>query len=136
MTHRLVIAGLLAATLAGCNQPRAVYPPAAGQDPVNAANYPRIVMLDGLQKWVVADTPRVDRSANGVMRVVVPIRSISTTELNTQYRFQWLDGNGMPLEPEADWQYIRLPVSAQEFAQGSAMDSRAVDWRLQVRPAR
>jgi hypothetical protein len=40
----------------------------------------------------------------------------------------------MNLDP--DWQYMSLGPRTLLYMQGNALDTRAVDWRLQIRPAR
>lgn len=122
-----------ALSLSGC-QNRNIAPPAGYGDPVHGANYPRVVMLDGLQQWVVYDAPRVTRE--GTLDVAMAIRNVSDREINAQYRFRFLDGSGVPVGPEPEWQYVRLPIKAREFIRATALDSRALDWEVQVRPAR
>ncbi|MBX3363605.1 MAG: YcfL family protein [Phycisphaeraceae bacterium] len=138
LTQRVVMATILAAgcTLsAGCR--RDIAPPGAYGDPYPDANYPNVVMLDGLQRFVVVSgSPKVEKPDGGVMRVVVAIRNTAQQEINAQYKFQFLDSQGRPIGYEPTWRYIRLSSLAQHFVEANAVDSRAVQWRLEVRPAR
>lgn len=134
MTRYATLCAAAGAVLVAAGCQRNIAPPAGYGDPVHGANYPRVVMLDGLQQWVVNDAPRITRE--GTLDVAMAIRNVSDREINAQYRFRFLDGTGVPVGPEPEWQYVRLPVKAREFIRASALDTRALDWELQVRPAR
>ncbi len=56
--------------------------------------------------------------------------------MNAQYRFIFLDANGVSVGEPMDWRFMVLPPRLQVFMEGVATDSRAVDWRLEVRPAK
>lgn len=121
--------------MGGCQT--STLPPAAQRDPVGSENYPRVVILDGLQRWVVVDAPVVTKSERDPLRVTVPVRAVTRREeLNVQYRFAFFDADGRPIEPSPAWRYERLPSKAQRFLEANALDQRAVDWRVDIRPAR
>ena len=62
---------------------------------MGSENYPRVVILDGLQRWVVVDAPVVTKSERDPLRVTVPVRAVTEREeLNVQYRFAFFDADG------------------------------------------
>ncbi len=129
------LASLGLGVIGGCRT--STLPPAAQGDEVALANYPRVVVLDGLQPFIAISEPSVTRGSDQPLRVSVPVRAVTQhEELNVQYRFLFFDEHGRVLEPEMVWRYERLPSKAQRFFDAGAMDQRAVDWRLEIRPAR
>lgn len=100
-------------------------------------NYPQIVTMDGLGRWLVAEPAIVERPAGGVLRVTQPIRSITDYEhLRVQYRFAYLDGMGRPMRAPEEWRYIVIPARTQVMLDGNALSTEAEDWRLEIRSAR
>jgi uncharacterized protein YcfL len=53
-----------------------------------------------------------------------------------QYRYLFLDKNGVPLRAQPDWQQVTLEPRQAVFMSGNAMDDNAADWRLEIRPNR
>jgi uncharacterized protein YcfL len=106
------------------------------QDPLPAEQYPRVDLDASLQTWLVSSTaPRV--VPGPPMAVTYTCRAkTDVEELNVQYRYLWFDKNGAPLNDNPTWQYKRMPSRSEVFFTGNATDSTAVDWRLQIRPAR
>ena len=130
---RLSMLVLLIAAAIGC---QSTAPPGAKTETVSAAAYPQVVALDGLDKFLAADRPRVRRAESGAMSVSVPVRILRKRDVKAQYRFTFFDEMDRPLRPEMDWQYKVLPGRAQTFLEGVAMDSAAAEWRLEIRSAR
>lgn len=136
--NRTMLAGLAALALAaggaGCDSVKA--PGAVVGDPLPAASYPQIAVLQGLQGYIVMGTaPRVEPGPP--MKVTTALRTKTDyEELSVQYRFFFFDGSGAPLNREPDWRYARLQSRTESFFQGVAPDRGAVDWRMEVRPAR
>lgn len=124
--------GLLGIT--GCQSgPRA---PGAGQaDPLSEAAYPQIAAVEGLSDHLAFGKPVVSRETDRPMSVTVPVRSLSNQQISVQYRFEFMDAAGLPLEPAMGWRFLPLPGRVQHFVKGAAIDLGAVDWRLIVRPA-
>ena len=123
---------VVGACLGGCDTAPARIKP----DPV--LDYPQKVALEGLDKAVVAARPIVTPStADRPMQVSVPLRSIvDGRALNVQYKFEFFDQNGRPLRTNLGWRFQKLEPRVQVFLEGNALETKAVDWRLQVRPAR
>lgn len=130
-----MVAGCLGvAVLAGCDTTKA--PGEAQADPLLRAMYPKVAALEGLEDYLVFSEPSVELGSGRPLSVSVPIRARTDEQLNIQYRFEFFDRDGRPVQPAMDWRYLLLPGRAQRFLQGAALDTSAVDWRLEVRPAR
>ncbi len=131
--------GISGALLAGCTQQR--MPSGPGPDPVSARQYPRVALVDDdnmLQRSLVIDESSIVTTgpANGVpMSVMVPLRSVVSNRMRLQYQFYWRDANGVELR-QSGWKRIEVEPGMQFQAKGSAVTLDAVDWRLEVRPAR
>lgn len=127
---------LLLIGLAGCqNDP--VKAPFPGQpDLLPAHAYPQIVVTDGLDEVLGFGRPNVQAGPDQPMSVTIPVRVMDDYAYNTQYRFEFFGRDGRELQPKMDWKYERLPARVQVFMRGAALDTGAVDWRLQVRSAR
>ncbi len=131
------LAGL--ASLSGCNQPPPYRPPPGSmEEPLPQNQYPNINVHQPLTPFILVSDPIMSRDSMGTLRIEVPIRANTrpNEDLNVQYRFQFLDEMGRLLQPEPAWQYIRMEAQLQVFVQANAMDSRAADWRLEIKPAR
>lgn len=131
----VLAAVLLGAIVSACESPSK--PPRAGRsDPLMTENYPRIVAEQGLDKYLYFSAPTTIRTAGQPLSVSVPVRLGRDDEFNVQYRFEFFDAAGQPLQTEPQWKYERLPARTQVFLEGAALDNTAQSWRLIVRPAR
>lgn len=135
---RIAVAGAVLALCASCSSNTSRPAGAAQLDPVPSGEYPKVEAAEGLSRFIVVsgveETPRTARTP---MSVVVAIRSQTEyQEIEAQYRFFFFDEKNRPLQTEPDWRRIRLPSRSQVFLEGGAMETRAIDWRLQIRPAR
>lgn len=128
-------AGLL---LGACASDPAKHPGSAQVDPLPGDQYPKIAALEGLSKWISVSGFDVEPAApTRPIQITTAVRAMTDgPELNVQYRYVYFDNRSSPINPNPDWQYVRLPSRAQVFLRGSAMDTSAVDWRLEIRPAR
>jgi hypothetical protein len=128
----LLVSGLVM----GCQQDNVQAPQAIRNDPL-AGGYPQNVVLNGLEDGVVIGKPVVEAATDAKpMRVTVPLRSVVDGTLRTQYQFIFLDDKGRPVRSHREnWHYQVLSDHAQVFLEGAALETDAVDWRLEVRPA-
>jgi hypothetical protein len=56
--------------------------------------------------------------------------------MRVQYRYLFMDAQGRPVERnEVGWKYQVLPPGVERFLEGNALDTTAVNWRLEIRPA-
>lgn len=109
--------------------------PHEGQpDPLPPDEYPQIATLEGLKGYVVIGD--VVTQQGPPLEVSVSVRARTDKELNVQYRFVFLDSKSLPLDADPDWRYITMPARTQAYMRANALDSNAVDWRLEIRPAR
>jgi hypothetical protein len=130
----LVISSLLGpALLTGCAATVQPPPPTGLADPYGPA--PQITVLDQLDRFVVVSDAMMEPGPP--MDVTVMCRANTEQEsLYVQYRFIFLDDRGRRLEREPDWRFITMPARAPIEMRGNALDSRASDWRLEIRSAR
>lgn len=134
MQHRrMLLTGVLmmAFGVIGCDSVKA--PRSAQFDQLQ--EYPKVTALEGLADWVVVSDVMLDPGPP--MGVIVPARAKTDgQELDVQYRFFFLDSDDRPLERDPDWRYMRMPSRTRVFMEANALDRDAVDWRLEIRPAR
>lgn len=127
------------ATLSGCQKPQ-LAPATPGADPLAKAQYPKVVVETPLAPWLVMSEPVVQNAPNnGPLSVTVPIRLMSSTPdqyARIQYRFIFLDSNGVPLRGQSDWRFVRLEPQNQVFLTGNAIDTNAADWRCEIQSGR
>ncbi len=130
-----VVTGIVA-TLAtgGCDTVKA--PAAVRPDPLPARAYPKQVAIHGLAQGLASGKPTVTGPTEGEpLRVSVPLRSTADKPLNVQYQFRFFDKNGRPTH-QSGWRFLNIPPRVKRVVEANAMDTKAVDWRLEVRPAR
>lgn len=139
MDHRLglpplfALAALIAAAalLAGCVTD---YQPGVATAEDGSA-YPEVAILGNLGGGVRKHAPIVTPGERGrPMAVSVPLRLMSDRTREVQYRFIFMDQRGKPLPPEMDWTWKVMPARALVYFEAAALDDRATDWRLEVRP--
>jgi uncharacterized protein YcfL len=122
-------------TAAGCQDP--VMAPYAGQvDLLPAQEYPQIAVDKGLAKFLAFDRPNVQGGPDKPLSVAVPTRLLYDGNVNVQYKFIFLDRSGRPLKPAMDPRYLLLTPRVQVMLSGAALDTNAVDWRLEVTSAK
>ncbi len=112
------------------------YPPArAKDDPLRREDYPRIAVLEGLDRAIVVSDVREEKGPP--LLVTVTCRNIGDdAERDVQYRFFFYDERGRPEELDPDWQYVHMPARTYIYLRGNALDAGFVDWKLEIRPAR
>ena len=104
-------------------------------DPLDYDDYPQITVLENLHRNVVLTS--VVEEEGSPLRVTVVMRNrTKQEERHVQYRFFFLDSRGVPEDANPDWHYMHMPARTAMYMQGNALDKSAVDWRLEVRPAR
>ncbi len=126
----------LAFVAVGCGGDRVKGPPGALRDPMRADAYPRIAVLEGLQRWLYFNDPIVTPStADKPMRVTVPMRLVYDAPREIQFRFEYFGADSRPLR-SGGWRFRHLEPRTQIYLDGNALETQAADWRLEVRPAR
>ena len=73
---------------------------------------------------------------NGRLEVRVSAQNVEASALKMDYRFVWLDRNGVVTEvPTSDWAAISLPAKGTVTLQGQAPSPDAADFLVSVRLA-
>jgi hypothetical protein len=132
-TISLVLLNLV--LMAGCDD---VHPPRAiPADKVPPGAYPRNVAVEPFleNELVVGPSIVTDGTADRPMMVKQPMRNVREWPLEIQYQFVFLDKTGSPL-PGSGWRNLTLESRIERFLEGAALDTNAVDWRLNVRAAK
>ena len=129
--------GVLTLAVFGCAHDPVKAPWAGRVDLLPLADYPQIVAMQGLHKWLVfSPASVVPAGEDRPMSVSVPFRSTYDQQpLNLQYRFIFFDHRGRPLKASPGYRFIHAEPRVQSFLEGNAMQSGAADWRLEVRAA-
>lgn len=122
-----------ALVLAGCR-----YTPGyAKEDRLADEDYPQIVTMGVLHNDFFFSPPVVTpQQGNKPMSVSVDVRRKEPRwdkDLPVQYRFIFLDGAGVPLNPNPTWQWRMVSPRVKTNLQGFAPDIGASDWRLEIR---
>ncbi len=111
-------------------------PHAVKPDNISEVRYPQIATEGNLGNHLSYAKPIVRLDGQTPMSVTVPIRLRDDKPVNAQYRYVFLARDGQPLSPASDWRFMVLPPRLQVFMEGSAMSNEALDWRLEIRPAK
>jgi hypothetical protein len=112
-----------------CDSTRAPRTPAEDR----VAKYPNIVLIDRLDRDLVASQPIVKPATDLTpLSVVAPIRSISDEPLYLKYCFVFLDADGKALSDPV-WYEVTFLDRAQRNLSANAISLKAVDWRLEIR---
>ena len=128
----VVLAGVV---VSGCSSGGyAPYTPAG--DPLPTAKYPNIVADGELAPYLAVNTPTITKDP--ILSISVPVRLMSDKGQwsKVQYRYIFLDSNFAPVRAQPDWQPMTMEPRQQVFMTGNALDTNAVNWRLEIRPQR
>jgi uncharacterized protein YcfL len=124
-----------AALLAACATDPGTSPGAA--DPALPNNNPQITVLDpNLQRGIGFGQSVVVPAGAGPMRVQVEMRNLSNYEYLVDYRYLFYDAQGLQLEPAMSWRQVSLLPKQLQMISANALDTKAVNWRLEVKWAR
>jgi uncharacterized protein YcfL len=127
------LAGLMLTV--GCahdpNQPA----PGLRPDPLTGRQMQNVA-IEGIGRFLVAGEPYVEPvNQSQPMRVMVPLRSITDRPLNVQYQFIFMDERGKELRSNQGWVFAHFEPYSQHQVTGVALEDKAAQWRLMVRPA-
>lgn len=142
--NRVVAGGVLVPSLllgaalvgSGCDTVRAPSTPTLDQLP--AQSYPKVAVLDGyLAKSLAIDPTMVvvtPSDGSNPMSVSVPIRSLVDNTMRMEHSFIWFDVQGREVRRTV-WKRQDVDPRVQIKLQSNAIDTRSVDWRLEIRSA-
>ena len=76
----------------------------------------------------------VEKYSNDILRVQVTVENPSVFETDYQYKFRWLDGDGMEVAPEGEpWKPKKLPGRGRDHLNGVAPNPSVESFELRVR---
>jgi len=133
----LMTALFAAAMFTGCT-----YTPGyAKADPLSDDRYPQVTTFGWLANDFYVDNAVVkkEEDTGKPMSVTIEVRRLEPAwnrELPCQYRFIFLDRDGVALDPDPAWNYRSIEPKVKTILQGSAPDIGAVDWRAEIRKER
>ena len=129
----VVLAGVV---VSGCAGGGAYEPYTPGWDPLPTAKYPNITAEGHIAGYLAANTPTITKDP--ILSISVPVRLMSDKGQwsKVQYRYIFLDSNFAPVRAQPDWQPMTMEPRQQVFMTGNALDTNAVNWRLEIRPQR
>lgn len=127
----LLAAAPLALTGCKTSDPR---PYEGRADPVPAPhNNPRIVMSHPeLMNSLGFDAP-IQLRPNDLLTVAVPTRNLGDERYILDYRFTWYDADGREVRPAMGWREVVLEPKGQKRLEANALDTRAQDWKIEIR---
>jgi len=131
----IMLAGVVAIilpTLVGCKSTDPVVP---GEDTVNP--YPNVVLDPKLEDKLVSSEPTIRMpTQTEPLRISVPVRSITQHPLNLQYRVIYFGDFGKQTNDYPVWKDFRVMGRTRYVISDNAIDLDAVDWNIEIRPAR
>lgn len=135
MNRPLLATACAAALLSACATDPAPSPGAP--DPSLPNNNPQISVLDpNLQRGIGFGQTVVIPSGATPMKVQVEMRNLSNYEYLVDYRYLFYDAQGIQLEPAMSWRQVSLLPKQLQMISANALDTKAVNWRLEVKWAR
>jgi uncharacterized protein YcfL len=91
----------------------------------------------------LVESPRSVPAHDGhPMRVTLLLANDSSNAMNLQYRWFWVDAQGMPSHGSGDavggmgWSYVQVQPESRAMVTGTAPDTDAVDWTCEFRLAK
>jgi uncharacterized protein YcfL len=120
----------------GCDTVHAPSTPTLDKLPAQA--YPKVAVLDGELARALAIDPSMvvvtPTDGNNPMSVSVPIRSLVDNTMRMEHCFIWFDAQGREVRRTV-WKRQDIDPRVQIKLQSNAIDTRSVDWRLEIRSA-
>ena len=91
---------------------------------------------EDLRGKTMVGVPQTHRK-DGLLYVVVPVRSTINRDLHIDYRFMFFDENGTPIEPMTKWLGGKtLPAHTPDQIMFNSTSANAADFQLDLRWAR
>ncbi|MEO0796493.1 MAG: YcfL family protein [Verrucomicrobiota bacterium] len=128
-----LFSGLFAlALMAGCASVNTVEP--TNQRATPSAIPSQVEIRDSeLADWIEIVQVNESIVSGNLMKVQVEVQSISSRYRGFNYRFIWIEQNGMAVtSPDPVWRGVQLPSGGVQFVSAVAPNPRVVDFRLQL----
>lgn len=127
----VTLAALTLLSLAGCAKQRAPIEPKEDIHP-----WPQIMLSDrDLARRLVVRQPVIERDAAGLLYVTVPVRTTTERQLTIEYRSTFYDRNHTPIF-QSTWFPKTMTPFTQDTLQVNSSSNRAVDFQIDIRPAK
>lgn len=112
-------------------------PGQAEVDPLSVEAYPQITVSGSMVgQTFLSEPPIVTQTDQKPLQVTVPLRLKQEEELSVQYRFLFRNAAGVPLDLDPGWKYTVIRGREKTWMQGTAKDTSAKDWQLEVRESK
>ncbi len=124
-------------TLPGCaGDDNVVGPKNPARDPVPSIAYPKITLQGELdyQLVLLGEPVVVGATPTQPMSVRLRLRNATEDDLYVAYRYRFFGPSREPVDVDMPWRPLKLPATLAKDFEGDAMQVRAVDWELEVRP--
>ena len=125
------MAALVVAAIAGCQKPY-TGPYEAQYDEYQP--YPTVTLSQAsLREAIRITEPRVERLSDGLLLVTLPLRSASDEPIHVEWRIEFLDKRGVPIEPRMNWRPLRLEPRQPESISAGSTSGDAENYNVQLR---
>ena len=113
--------------IAGCTDPIA-----ANQDTYSP--FPQVSVDSYSLKFDIAvGEPVISRVGAGQLRVDMTVRNLTNNDINLDYKFYFVDVNGVQVENDKSWLSKRIPTRGMDTIEFTSLTSSAADFRVQMR---
>ena len=130
----MIILAAAALLLSGCDTVNTVekaYPQASPQ----MVRDKRIVTDSSLEDYAHPVSVNEGRVNGNLLKIQVELANNTSSYRSFNYKFEWLDENGMAVEsPASPWSVLTLEGGERKFVSGVAPNPRVVDFRLKLLP--
>jgi len=100
-------------------------------------NDPQITILaPELRPWLGFHPAIIDDDGRRPMQVQIPVRNMTDRDYLIDYRVLFYDDSGMQLDPVMGWKMEALRPKQTVRLIGQALDTRARNYRLEIKWAR
>jgi uncharacterized protein YcfL len=128
------VAGLLLPAIGGCHSTDTVPSPGVGDPYPPPGNDPQIsVVSPELRPWLGFQPAVIVKDEHHPMAVEIPVRNSTYNKYLVEYRYLFYDNAGLEIEPQMGWTMADLEPKQIVRLKGKALDTRAENYRLEVR---
>ena len=86
-----------------------------------------------LRNDIAVQSPTVSRVGEGQLQVEIPVRNRTNKEIDLEYKYHFVDANGVQVEGDKAWLSKRVPPRGMEDIAFTSLTSSANDFRVQMR---
>lgn len=85
-----------------------------------------------LKEWTRVQQPQAVRVGNGMLKVMIPIRNLTDSELEIDYIYSFTDARGITVEGPSSRQFVRLPRKGMGQIEFTSLTAIPADFRVQI----